>query len=93
MSFLYIVAMVPSAAGAFFAGVAIRNVVKGSASRRWPRVEGRVLRSFVRVDRFDEGEAFSPQVEYEYVVGGFRIGECVFAAGREGAGTGSGRSK
>jgi len=57
--------------GAFLIGLALRNVVRGAASRRWPRVQGRVLRSFVLVDRNDEGgEGFTPQVEFEYVVEG-----------------------
>ena len=58
-----------SAIGLFFIGVAIRNLLRGTASRRWPQVQGRILRSFVLVQT-DEGESFTAQVEFEYVVEG-----------------------
>jgi uncharacterized protein DUF3592 len=58
-------------AGAFLIGLAIRNARTGSASRRWPQVEGRVLRSFVLVQEDADGvRGSTPQVEYEYVVEG-----------------------
>lgn len=57
--------------GAFLVALAIRNARRGSASRRWPQVQGRVLRSFVLVQTDSEGgRSTKPQVEYEYVVEG-----------------------
>lgn len=71
MWFLRIAALVCSAIGAFLAGLAVRNVARGRASKRWPQARGRILRSFVLVDHDrDGGEAFTPKVEYEYVVEG-----------------------
>jgi len=59
------------AAGSLLVGLAARNLARGSASRRWPRTEGRILRSFVLVDQGTEGgEGFTPKVEYEYRVEG-----------------------
>lgn len=59
------------AAGALLLGLAVRNLARGSASRHWPRADGRILRSFVLVDTGSgEGEGFTPQVQYEYVVEG-----------------------
>ncbi|MGD1096845.1 MAG: DUF3592 domain-containing protein [Bryobacteraceae bacterium] len=58
--------------GVLLLGLAVRNFAKGSASRNWPRTQGCILRSFVLVGTSDEGESFTPQVEYEYVVEGVK---------------------
>ena len=59
------------AAGSLLAGLAVRNLVRGSASKYWPQTEGCILRSFVLVQKdSDHGESYMPQVEYEYVVEG-----------------------
>jgi hypothetical protein len=56
--------------GLFLVGLAVRNMFRGSASRRWPQAPGRILRSVVLVEKDPDGsEGFMPQVEYEYVVG------------------------
>ena len=71
MWILQLVELLMFGAGAFLVGLAIRNFRRGSVSRRWPQVEGRVLRSFVLVETdADGGRGFTPQVEYEYVVEG-----------------------
>lgn len=60
-----------SPVGAFLVGLAARNVLKGVASKHWPQVQGRIVRSFVLVHQGDEGgEGFTAQVEFEYVVEG-----------------------
>jgi hypothetical protein len=60
-----------SVVGAFLIGVAVRNIVRGAASRRWPQAQGRILRSFVLVHKHDDGgESFVPQIEFEYLVEG-----------------------
>jgi hypothetical protein len=56
--------------GVLLLGHAVRNFLKGSASRNWPPSQGCILRSLVLVGTSDEGESFTPQVEYEYVVAG-----------------------
>ena len=71
MWFLRIWGAVFGVAGALLAGLAVRNFVRGSANKRWPQTQGHVLRSFVLVDsQPDEGEGYTPRVEYEYVVEG-----------------------
>lgn len=58
-------------AGVLLLGVAVRNVLRGIASRRWPQVPGRILRSFVLIHTDSDGiGGLMPQVEYEYVVEG-----------------------
>jgi hypothetical protein len=58
--------------GIFLLGLAVRNFVKGSASRNWLPAEGRILRSLVLAGTSDEGETLTPQVEYEYAVSGIK---------------------
>jgi Protein of unknown function (DUF3592) len=58
------------AAGATLVVVAVRNFLKGAASRQWPHTQGIVLRSFVLVSKDSDGEGYTPQVEYEYSVEG-----------------------
>jgi hypothetical protein len=70
----------------FLGGLAVRNAVRGFASRGWPQVQGRVLRSFVLVDRHFENEFFTPQVEYEYQVDGTTYRRMVLCYGRGGSG-------
>ena len=57
--------------GVFLIGLAVRNFVRASASRRWPSTEGRIVRAFVLVDHSsDEGEGYTATVKYDYDVGG-----------------------
>ena len=46
--------------------IAIRNAVRGYATRNWQRVPGRILRSFVLVYTGDDGKGCTATVEYEY---------------------------
>ncbi len=57
-------------AGAGLIALALRNLFKGWSSRGWSRTQGIVVRSFVLVDETDGRESYTPQVEYEYSVGG-----------------------
>ena len=62
-----------TALGALLIGLSLRNVRRGSASRRWPRTTGCVTRSFVLVGKPDgEGQTYTPNVEYEYRVEGVK---------------------
>ena len=78
--------------GAFLTGLAVRNALRGYASRGWPHVPGWIIRSFVRVDTDSEGGvSYTPQVEYEYNVAGtpyrgteLRYGQTGYST-REGA--------
>src|SRR5438105_5034061 len=86
MWFLRIWASLSGATGVFLVGLAFRNVARGSASRGWPRTEGRVVRSFVLVDNSDEGgEGYTPQVEYEYSVDGVTYRAMRLQFGRTGS--------
>ncbi len=58
--------------GVFLLGLGVRNFVKGSASRNWSPAQGCILRSVVLVGTSDDGENFTPRVEYEYVVAGVK---------------------
>jgi hypothetical protein len=59
------------AIGLFVVGVAIRNMVKGTATHSWPQSEGRILRAMVLMERDTQGgKGYTPSVEYEYVVNG-----------------------
>jgi hypothetical protein len=57
--------------GIFLAGLSARNLARGSANRNWPQAEGRILQSFVYVDKgTHNSQGFVPRLEYEYSVGG-----------------------
>src|SRR5689334_8991287 len=70
MWFLRIWEFFSGAAGAWLVGLAARNLVKGWRSRGWSQTLGTLVRSFVLVDKSDDGEGYTPQVEYEYNVAG-----------------------
>lgn len=71
MWFFRIWALLFLSVGVLSVGLAIRNLLKGSASRRWPQVQGRILRALVLVQTESEGgDSYTPQVEYEYTVEG-----------------------
>ena len=77
-----------SVIGAFLIGVAVRNILGGAATRRWPQVPGRILRSFVLVHKDDDGgESFVPQVEFEYLVEGMTHRGMRLQYGRIGSGS------
>jgi hypothetical protein len=59
-----------AAIGAFLIGLSIRNWMRGAASGSWPTAQGRILRSFVLVQKDRSRQSFTPQVEYEYFVEG-----------------------
>jgi hypothetical protein len=60
-------------AGAFFLGLAVRNLMKGIASRGWSQTTGTISRAFVLVETDPEGnKGFTPSIEFEYVVEGNR---------------------
>src|SRR5216684_1639328 len=48
----------------------IRTARRGSASERWPVVEGKILRSEVKEDRSGGKICYDVAVEFEYSVGG-----------------------
>ena len=59
------------AAGTFCVLFAVRNFIKGSASKSWPQTPGTIQRSFVLVEKdSDGGNSYTPKVEYDYTVEG-----------------------
>ena len=56
--------------GGFLLVLALRNFYYGSASKNWPQTLGRIIRSYVLVDRSDDGKGYTPQLEYEYTFQG-----------------------
>ncbi len=70
---MLVVELLMAAIGLLLAGLAARNWTRGNATRAWPQTQGRILRSFVLVERSsgsEGGTSYTPQVEYEYAVGG-----------------------
>jgi len=63
--------------------LAVRNWVRGAATREWRQAEAEIVRSFVLVDKGTESDTFTPTVEYAYQVAGvsyrgmrLRFGAC-----------------
>jgi hypothetical protein len=50
--------------------LAVRNWIRGAASRDWPQVEAEIVRAFVLVDTSTETDTYTPNVEYDYQVAG-----------------------
>lgn len=78
--------MVSLAFGALLILVSLRNAWRGSASRRWPQAPGRITRSFVLIgDDGEDGETYTPRIEYEYQVEGTNYRGTVLQQGRIGS--------
>jgi hypothetical protein len=65
------------------------SLIKRRASKSWPQVPGKVVRSFVKVDK-GEFTSYSPVIEYEYVLEGAkylgtRFSFAEFSTSRRGA--------
>jgi|SRR5208283_1250256 len=49
---------------------ALRNFYRGSATSNWTQTTGRIIRSYVFVESGDDGQGYTPKVEYEYTYQG-----------------------
>jgi hypothetical protein len=58
------------AVGAALVALAVRNWIRGAASRDWPQSEAEIVRSFVLVNTDTDGDTYTPTFEYDYQVAG-----------------------